>query len=53
MFCRTPEDAFRAGWQAAENTPPLTQTQIDRLVLLHRPYLMPDELDIPQSQTAR
>lgn len=40
-FCATPDDAFRAGWEAAEGTPPLTQTQVDRLVLLHRPYLLP------------
>lgn len=37
--CRTADEAFQAGWDAAANHPPLTPAQITRLVALHRPYL--------------
>lgn len=42
-FCRTPDEAFQAGWDeaAAADLPPLTQSQIERLVAIHKPYLLP------------
>lgn len=42
-FCATPDDAFQAGWDDAATDPPLTQSQIDRLVARHRPYLLPQD----------
>lgn len=42
-ICRTPEEAFQAGWDDGANDPPLTRAQIDRLAPLWRPYLCHDD----------
>ena len=31
--CRTPEDAYQAGWQTAATAPPLTREQATRIAL--------------------
>jgi hypothetical protein len=38
-LCRTPEEAFAAGWEDGANDPPLTDAQIAKLAVLLRPYL--------------
>lgn len=45
-ICRTPEEAWQAGWEdaGAADLPPLTQAQIDKLVPLLRPYLVDREM---------
>lgn len=40
-LCRTPEDAFAAGWDDGADDAPLSQQEIERLVALHSPYLTP------------
>ena len=35
-LCRTPEEAWRAGWEDGANDPPMTQAQIDALAPLWR-----------------
>lgn len=40
-ICRTPEEAFRAGWQDAEQDPPLTEQQVYRLAALLTPHIRP------------
>lgn len=42
-ICRTPQEAFAAGWDDGANDPPLTDEQITRLVALHSPYLRPKD----------
>ena len=43
-ICRTPEEAWKAGWEDGANDPPMTQAQIDQLAPLWRLYLpMADE----------
>lgn len=41
-ICRTPEEAFQAGWEdgerLGERMPPHL---IDRMIALHRPYVLP------------
>ena len=37
--CRTPDDAFEAGWADAANDQPLTEAEIDRLLALHARHL--------------
>lgn len=37
MICRTPEDAFEAGWEQAAELPPLTDELVDRLASLLGP----------------
>jgi hypothetical protein len=39
-ICRTPDEAWQAGWEDGADDPPMTQAQIDRLVHLLRPYLI-------------
>ena len=36
---RTPEECFRAGWDDGADDKPLTQKEIEYLVMLHAPYL--------------
>lgn len=36
---RTAEECLAAGWADGEGDEPLTQQEIERLVLLHSPYL--------------
>lgn len=47
-ICRTPEEAFQAGWddgkRLGERMPPHL---IDRMVALHRPYLLPRDEQHP------
>ncbi|WP_166344948.1 hypothetical protein [Phytoactinopolyspora limicola] len=38
-LCRTPEDAFRAGWDDGASDTPLTDQEINRLVALHGRFL--------------
>ena len=39
-LCRTPEDAFAAGWDDGADDAPLTQTEIEKLVALHGAHLV-------------
>lgn len=39
--CRTPADAFAAGWEAGADDPPLTDEQRVRLAALLGPYIRP------------
>jgi hypothetical protein len=41
-ICRTPAEAFQAGWDDAADDPPLSPAQIARLTALWRPYLRRD-----------
>lgn len=38
-LCRTPEEAWQAGWDDGADDPPMTDTQIAKLAVLLRPYL--------------
>ncbi|MEV1245183.1 hypothetical protein [Nonomuraea sp. NPDC049750] len=38
-ICRTPEDAFVAGWEDGASDPPLTDEQRTRLAALLAPYV--------------
>ena len=38
-ICRTPEECFTAGWEDGADDEPLTPQEIERLVVLHAPYL--------------
>jgi hypothetical protein len=35
----TPAECFAAGWEDGADDEPLTREEIERLVVLHRPYL--------------
>lgn len=37
-LCRTPDEAFQAGWEDGAHDPPMTPEQQRRLVALLRPY---------------
>lgn len=41
MICRTPEECLAAGWDDGSDDKPLTQQEIERLAVLHGPYLTP------------
>lgn len=38
-ICRTPDEVFSAGWEAAVNLPPLSPAQRTRIAALIGPYL--------------
>lgn len=38
-LCRTPAEAFAAGWEDGEDDQPLTQLELERLAALHGPFL--------------
>lgn len=40
-ICRTPEDAFAAGWDDGANDPPLTDRQRTHLAALLAPHIRP------------
>ncbi|MDX3109564.1 hypothetical protein [Nonomuraea angiospora] len=40
-ICRTPADAFAAGWADGADDPPLTDEQRTRLAALLAPYIRP------------
>lgn len=40
-WCRTPEDAYRAGWADGRSAPPLTPAQRSRIAALLAPYVAP------------
>ncbi|MEV6413891.1 hypothetical protein [Kribbella sp. NPDC051718] len=40
-MCRTPAEAFTAGWDDGDGDAPLTQQEIERLTALHGPFLQP------------
>lgn len=42
-ICRTPEECCAAGWEDGADDAPLTQQEIDRLAVLHSPYLRMEE----------
>lgn len=39
-ICRTPEEAWQAGWDDGADDPPMTQAQIDLLAPLWRLHLL-------------
>lgn len=41
-ICRTPEEAWQAGWEDGANDPPMTQAQIDLLAPLWRLCMQPE-----------
>lgn len=41
--CRTPQDAFAAGWEDGADDRPLSPQEISRIAALWRPYYRPTE----------
>jgi hypothetical protein len=39
VICRTPEEAYAAGWEDGAEDAPLTQQEIEYLAVLHGPHL--------------
>lgn len=39
QLCSTAEECFAAGWDDGAGDEPLTQQEIERLAVLHAPYL--------------
>lgn len=39
QLCSTAEECFAAGWDDGADDEPLTQQEIERLAVLHAPYL--------------
>jgi hypothetical protein len=42
-ICRTPAEAFAAGWEDGADDPPLTEEQRTRLAALLAPYVRPTQ----------
>jgi hypothetical protein len=39
MLCRSADEAFAAGYRDAQDDPPLTQAQADRVAVILAPYM--------------
>lgn len=51
-ICRTPDEAFAAGWADGADDAPLTPAEITQMVALHARYLRPESSGPARSSTA-
>ena len=43
MICHNADEAFAAGWEDGADDKPLTREEIERLAVLHSPYIRPED----------